>query len=95
MTFITQDKTNIKYLLIVVILAAIVGGGVLWCIYYKPIPICGTPFLPRLSVSEVTIVTDKTEYEEGETVKITVRNNLNEGIKGTLKIERYNEKEKE
>ena len=31
MPFIAQSKTNWKFLLIVVILAAIVGGGVLWC----------------------------------------------------------------
>ncbi|MFC1630291.1 hypothetical protein ACFL06_02035, partial [Patescibacteria group bacterium] len=31
MSFITQGKTNIKYLLIVVVLAVIVGGGILWC----------------------------------------------------------------
>ena len=30
MPFITQDKTNWKFLLIVVVLAAIVGGGIFW-----------------------------------------------------------------
>jgi len=31
MPFITQGKTNWKFLLIVIILAVIVGGGALWC----------------------------------------------------------------
>jgi len=31
MPFITQGKTNLSYILIVVILAIIVGGGILWC----------------------------------------------------------------
>ncbi len=31
MPFITQGKTNWKFLLIVIILSVIVGGGVLWC----------------------------------------------------------------
>ncbi len=31
-------------------------------------------------VEEVTIITDKTEYEQGENVKITVKNNLEEEI---------------
>jgi hypothetical protein len=31
MPFLTQGKTNWKFLLIVIILAIIVGGGALWC----------------------------------------------------------------
>lgn len=41
MKFITQGKTNLKYILIVVILAVIVGGGILawqyWCPVEKPL----------------------------------------------------------
>lgn len=44
---IKQGKTNIKYLLIVFILAAVIGGGVLWWSHFEPIPICGTPLLPK------------------------------------------------
>ena len=43
MPFITQGKTNLKYILIVVVLAVIVGGGILawqyWCPIEKPQPI--------------------------------------------------------
>ena len=35
MPFITQGKTNWKYILIIVILAVIVGGGILWFLQQK------------------------------------------------------------
>lgn len=46
MPFLTQSKTNWKFLLIVVILAIIVGGGILWCVEkqelsYQPLEIQG------------------------------------------------------
>jgi len=37
MSFITNDKANLKYILIVAVLAAIVGGGILaWCYWWMP-----------------------------------------------------------
>ena len=46
MPFITQGKTNIRYILIIVILAIIVGGAISWQIFgnpfeEKPLSICG------------------------------------------------------
>ena len=41
-------------------------------IYYK--------WIEKKMTSEVTVTTDKTEYEQGETIKITVRNNLDKSI---------------
>jgi hypothetical protein len=38
MNFLKKDKTNWKYILIVVILAAIVGGGILWYIKKQEVP---------------------------------------------------------
>jgi hypothetical protein len=38
MPFITQGKTNWKFLLIVIILAIIVGGGTLWLLVKKELP---------------------------------------------------------
>jgi len=74
---IKQGKTNIKYLLIVIILAAIVGGGIyFWWILnqYELI----RPH--KITIEQVTITTDKTEYEQGETVKITVKNETDDSI---------------
>ncbi len=36
MPFLTQGKTNWKYIIIVLILAVIVGGGILWCLQKCP-----------------------------------------------------------
>lgn len=157
MPFVTQSKTNWKYLLIVFILAVIVGGGILWWIWEnKEISypyqyscksdsdchfVCGWGCLsiydlvgPRSNIvceydpcnscrclsgkcvswsdtfieaqhtkdinlceeitnlgcknqclnyftqNQVTITTDKTEYEQGEIIKITVKNNLDKSI---------------
>jgi len=46
MPFLTQGKTNWKYILILLILTVIVGGGILWWIWNnvfveKPLSICG------------------------------------------------------
>ncbi|MBZ9572453.1 hypothetical protein KJA15_03925 [Patescibacteria group bacterium] len=45
MPFLTQGKTNWKYILIVVVLAVIVGGGILYCCRWKKseIPFVETP----------------------------------------------------
>jgi hypothetical protein len=76
MLFLTQGKTNRKYILIVVILAIIVGGGILWCyLRFQEIK-----FPPIKLEKKVTITTDKTEYDTNETVKITVKNNLDKSI---------------
>lgn len=41
--FLTQGKTNWKYLLIVVIIATIVGGGVLWYVIQQEFPLVQLP----------------------------------------------------
>lgn len=75
MSFITQGKTNWKFLVIVIILAIIVGGGALH--YYFTFKGREWPPIipPPKTEKEVAITTDKTEYEQGEIVKITVQNN--------------------
>ena len=143
MPFITQGKTNWKYILIIVILAFFVGGGIFgyrywwqpreeikneckkefisWCENCRslnwPLGIAGSPILPTKTVKclgdyflksplpktnycydtrnlckdfgiesgvsekkEVSIATDKTEYEQGEGIKITLKNNLDKSI---------------
>jgi len=75
MPFITQGKTNWKYILIVVILAIIVGV-ILWCCLKSP----EIEFPPVKLEEKVIITTDKTEYEFSEIVKITVKNNSNKSI---------------
>ena len=72
MPFITQGKTNWKFLLII-ILVIVVGGGILWCcLKFQEIK-----FSPIKSEEKgVTITTDKTEYEQGEVIKINVKNSL-------------------
>ncbi len=52
--------------------------------YIEPVPhepcVCINNRCTVQSGKEVMITTDKTEYEQGDTVKITVRNNLKESI---------------
>jgi len=40
---IKEGKTNIKYILIIVILAAVVGGGTLWCVSKQEVPVTQFP----------------------------------------------------
>jgi len=77
MIILKQGKTNWKFLLIVVILAAIVGGIALYC-YPEFQKIELPPIQP--AEKKVTIFTDKTEYNTNETVKITVKNNSGKSI---------------
>ncbi|MBU1089189.1 hypothetical protein KKF38_00120 [Patescibacteria group bacterium] len=44
-------------------------------------------------VEEVIITTDKAEYQTGEEVKLTIENNLQENIFGTLEVEIYKKNE--
>jgi hypothetical protein len=81
MPFLTKEKTNWKYILIVAILALIVGGGIFYCyLTFK-----GKEWPPIIPPSkEINIFTDKTEYEyvnepEG-VIKLTVKNNLDKSI---------------
>ena len=74
---------TVKTLLAVIIFTGvgtiIVGGG--WLIgNYEKIskPIKSTQ--QQLIEGKVTVTTDKTEYEQGETVEITVRNNKNKSV---------------
>jgi hypothetical protein len=59
--FITQGKTNWKFLGIVIILTAIVGAGIFWWNHHsKPMPICGTPLLKNETASS-SFATSTTE----------------------------------
>jgi hypothetical protein len=81
MPFLIQGKTNWKYILIVVILAVIVSGGIFYC--YSTFK--GKEWPPIIPPpKEINIFTDKTEYEyvnepEG-VIKLTVKNNLDKSI---------------
>lgn len=66
MPFITQGKTNWKFLLIVIILAVIVGGGALWfSVKQEP------PYQPsEIKKPEIKVTEEKTELTENEIVFI-------------------------
>jgi len=49
---IKEGKTNLKYLLIVFVLAAIVGGGVLWCATKQEIPSTQLPTAKKECVND-------------------------------------------
>ena len=78
MPFLTQGNTNWKFLLIVIVLATIVGGGILawlWRTEEKTTVITSSTS-DKLDDSGVVISTDKAEYGKGEIIEITVENNL-------------------
>ena len=54
----------------------IIGGGLLIGKYYKN---QDNRFIKPV-VREITITTDKIEYEQGETLEITVKNSLNKHV---------------
>jgi hypothetical protein len=68
-------KTKI---LIGVLIIGLVSGCVLFALYIRGAISPWRPGPPILGT--VSIFTDKTEYEQGETVKITIRNNLDKSI---------------
>ena len=73
MPFLTKGKTNWKYILIVVILATIVGGGILGYLrYFKREISYLSKFLEikKPEKKEVSLTTDKTEYKERENITI-------------------------
>jgi len=73
MPFLTKGKTNWKYILIVVILAVIVGGGILGYLKYFKREISYLSKFPEIKKPEkkgVSITTDKIEYKQGENVTI-------------------------
>jgi|GEM_PF-4473007 len=62
MPFIAQGKTNLKYILIIVVLAVIVGGGILaWQYWWAPSP--PSPVKPPVTPSEVS-PTDETAKQQ-------------------------------
>lgn len=80
MPFITQGKTNWKFLLIVIILAILAGGGALWfCFKFRGADL--PPIEPPPKIEKVvSIITNKTEYETEEEVKFTLRNKTDQEI---------------
>lgn len=67
--------------IIIILLIAILAGGILawqWEIVpeYEVLQL----EIPPKPEKKVTITTDKTEYEQGELIKITIRNDLSESI---------------
>jgi hypothetical protein len=84
MNLLKEGKTNWKYIFIVVISAIVVGGGILYyCLKFQRIESLPIKLSPRPE-KEVTVTTDKTEYEyvgvpEGM-VKLMVKNNLYKSI---------------
>jgi len=81
-----NQKTNWKYILILLILAVIAGGGILKCYFeFSKIISSQIKILPsqkgrKKAEEEVVIITDKTEYKTEETVKVTIKNNLGKSI---------------
>ena len=74
-------ETKIKILIGVLIVGVIlIGGWWVWNRYFRPVGISGTPLLPKIPIAPVRLTTDKTEYEQGETVKVRVKNNLDKPI---------------
>jgi hypothetical protein len=73
MPFLTKGKTNWKYILIVLILAAIVGGGILSYLRHFKREISSFSKFPEIKKPEkkgITLTTDKTEYKQGENITI-------------------------
>ena len=73
MPFLIQGNTNWKFIGIVVVLAVIVGAGILFWSRPEEAP---PPEFPPEGVEKVIITTDKSEYEQGEPINIIVKNNL-------------------
>jgi hypothetical protein len=73
MPFLTKGKTNWKYILIVLILAVIVGGGILGYLRYFKREISYLSKFLEIKKPEkkgLNLTTDKTEYKQGENVTI-------------------------
>ena len=75
MPFLTQGKTNWKFLLVVAILAFIVGGGVLWWQEQQEIELIQLDQVADQTVEDgsapildIFFATDKTEYLPWELV---------------------------
>ncbi len=65
----------------IIIIVVILVGGILAWKYFGISEETITPIeLPEVSKGEVLITTDKTEYEQGEIIQITVKNNLDKPI---------------
>ena len=67
MPSITQGKTNWKFLLIVVILAAVAGGGTLWCVTKQEIP---TPEFLKAKKTEESVAAKEIILADEEIVEI-------------------------
>jgi len=76
---IKQGKTNIKYLLIVLVLAAVVGGGALWCITKKESPFTQLSEMIKPEIQTLEIIPsqeseDGIVYQEGAKAIATGKN---------------------
>ena len=84
----TKTKILIGVLIVGVIL---IGGWRVWNRYFRPVGISGTPLLPKIPIAPVRLTTDKTEYEQGEKMKIIINNNRNNRIYLLLEQDIYAE----
>jgi len=71
--------TRIKILIgILVVGIILIGAFWIWNEYFRPVPISGTPSLPKIPI--VTITTDKTEYEQGDRISVIITNKTEDNI---------------
>lgn len=63
-------------IILLVVAGLVIAGVVAWSFFQK----AKIPPPPKPSTNEVIVTTDKTEYLQGENVKITVKNGLNQPI---------------
>lgn len=74
-----NKKISFPIAITIIVACAVLTSLIVWqCGFIPGIGPSGS--LPRPSAKEVTITTDKTEYEQGGTIEITLKNNLKESI---------------
>jgi len=66
-------------IIVIFITAVLIGGVLIWRYEQKPLPVLSLPTFAT-DLETVIITTDKTEYNQGEVVKITIKNNLERDI---------------
>ncbi|MCK5475169.1 MAG: hypothetical protein KAI71_01120 [Candidatus Pacebacteria bacterium] len=88
--FLMTIKTLLAILIFTALLTIIIGGGYIIWEYSKT----SSNNQPVLFEKQVVLIIDKTEYQIGEKVKLTVKNNLDDEIEFyTVAVEKFNNKE--